>query len=362
MYELSTIPPLLTSTVHSSKLYTRMNSFLLSKGVYMSFTGYSESQNLPRRTFISAACCFALLPLSAQAAYPEQVIKLFVGFPPGGGGDTYGRALANAMSKVMGKTMIIENRAGAGATLAASVVARSKPDGYSLLLVLSGNFSAAPAVNPELPYKVPGDFTPIAKFVDSPYGIMVAANSPYKNINDYLTAAKTGKMTFAAVGTGGASHLVMELLKQKTGLKMMHVPYKGASAAMNELLGGLVDSFINPYVPLMPQIKGGKMRVLAVSGNSRMSSLPDVPTFKEAGIDIDMSLWYGIVAPAGIPKDVLEKLTSVTKEALKDPELMRILQTDGGSVVPLYGDDFKKLIVSDMAKFKEVAKNANIAQ
>lgn len=328
----------------------------------MTIHDFSAPQALPRRTFISAACCFGLLPLSAQAAYPEQVIKLFVGFPPGGGGDTYGRALANALGKVMGKTVIIENRAGAGGTLAASVVARAKPDGYSLLLVLSGNFSAAPAVNAELSYKVPDDFVPIAKFVDSPYGIMVAANSPYKTINDYLTAAKSGKLTFAAVGTGGASHLVMELLKQKTGLKIMHVPYKGASAAMNELFGGLVDSFINPYVPLMPQIKGGKMRILAITGNSRMASIPDVPTFKEAGIDIDMNLWYGIVAPAGTPKDVIDKLTSATKESLKDPELMRILQTDGGSVLPMYGDDFRRLIVSDMARFKEVAQKSNIVQ
>lgn len=328
----------------------------------MSFRIIASPLQLSRRQVMAAVGCAALSPLCAHAAYPDQIIRLYVGFPPGGGGDTYGRALANSLGKVLGKTVIIENRPGAGGTIAAGTVAKSKPDGYSLLLVLSGNFSAAPAVNPELPYKVPDDFVPIAKFVESPYGIMVPANSPFTTIKDYLSAAKKGKLSFAAVGTGGASHIVMEMIKQQSGLNIMHVPYKGAAGAVNELLGGLVDSFINPYVPLMPQIKGGKMRLLAITGKSRAPSLPEVPTFKEAGIDLDMNLWYGLVVPAGTPKEVVDKLTAATKEALKDPELMRILHSDGGIVEPLYGDDFRKVIVNDMSRFKAAALKSNITQ
>lgn len=328
----------------------------------MSFRTNASPLQLSRRQAIAAACCTAFVPFSAHAAYPEQIVRLYVGFPPGGGGDTYGRALANSLGKVLGKSVIIENRAGAGGTVAAGMVAKSKPDGYSLLLVLSGNFSAAPAVNPELPYKVPDDFVPIAKFVDSPYGLMVPGNSPYTTIQEYLAAAKKGQLTFAAVGTGGASHIVMEMIKQHAGLNILHVPYKGAAGAVNELLGGLVDSFINPYVPLMPQIKGGKMRLLAITGKNRAPSLPDVPTFKEVGIDIDMTLWYGLVVPAGTPKDVIDRLTAATRKALQDPELMRVLQADGGGVEPLFGDDFRSLIVGDMSRFKAAAKKSNITQ
>lgn len=326
----------------------------------MNLQNLASSFQLSRRQVMVAACGAALSPLSAHAAYPDQVIKLFVGFPPGGGGDTYGRALANALGKVLGKSVIVENRAGAGGTIAGSMVAKAKPDGYTLLLVLSGSFSAAPAVKSDLPYKVPEDFIPIAKLVDSPYGLVVRGDSPYTSIQDYLQKAKQGKMTYASVGAGGASHIVAEMIKQQSGVDILHVPYKGAAPAMNDLFGGLVDSFVNPYVPLMPQIKSGKMRLLAITGNARAAGLPNVPTFKEAGIDIDMTLWYGVVAPAGTPKDVIDKLTAATKEALKDPDLLRVYQADGGQVAPLYGEQFRELMVRDIQKFKTAVEKGGI--
>lgn len=328
----------------------------------MNMQNVSSLFPLSRRQVMLAACGAALSPLSVHAAYPEQVIKLFVGFPPGGGGDTYGRALAHSLGKVLGKTIIVENRAGAGGTIAAGTVARSKPDGYTLLLVLSGSFSAAPAVKSDLPYKVPEDFVPIAKVVDSPYGLVVRGDSPYTSINAYLEAAKKGKMTFASVGAGGASHIVMEMIKQQAGVDVLHVPYKGAANAMNDLLGGLVDSFVNPYVPLMPQIKSGKLRLLAITGDARARTVPAVPTFKEVGIDINMTLWYGLVAPAGAPKEVVEKLINATKEALKDPALLRVYQADGGQVSPLYGDQFRELMVRDIEKFRVAVEKAGIRE
>lgn len=322
----------------------------------------SPSLRLSRRQLLLAACGAALAPLHAHAAYPEQIIKLVVGFPPGGGGDTYGRALAAALAKVLGKTVIVENRAGAGGAIAGSMVARAKPDGYTLLLVLSGSFSAAPAVKSDLPYKVPEDFIPIAKLVDSPYGLVVRADSPYTSIQDYLQKAKEGKMSFASVGAGGASHIVMEIVKQQAGVEILHVPYKGASNAMNDLLGGMVDSFMNPYVPLMPQIKTGKLRLLAVTGNARPPGLPNVPTFKEVGLDVDLTLWYGLVAPAGTPADVIATLTTATRQALKDPELLRTYEADGGQVKPLFGDQFRDLMVRDIEKFKVAVEKAGIRE
>jgi tripartite-type tricarboxylate transporter receptor subunit TctC len=326
----------------------------------MKFTSLALASRVLRRFLLLAACGAALLPMASQAAYPEQVIKLVVGFPPGGGGDTYGRALANSLGKVLGKSVIVENRAGAGGTIAGNMVAKAKPDGSTLLLVLSGSFSAAPAVRSDLPYRVPDDFIPIAKLVDSPYGLVVRGDSPYTSIQDYLQKAKQGKMTYASVGTGGASHIVAEMVKQQAGVDILHVPYKGTGPAMNELLGGLVDSFMNPYVPLMSQIKSGKMRLLAISGNERAKELPNVPTFKEVGIDIDLTLWYGVVAPAGTPKIVVDKLTRATQQALKDPELLRVYQADGGQVQPLFGDQFRELMVRDIQKFRTAVEKGNI--
>ncbi|MES2185718.1 MAG: tripartite tricarboxylate transporter substrate binding protein [Pseudomonadota bacterium] len=317
---------------------------------------------LSRRHALLAAGAAALSPLAAHAAYPEQIIKLFVGFPPGGGGDLYGRALAAALSKALDKTVLVENRAGANGTIAAGVVAKSKPDGYTLLLVLSGSFSAAPAVKPDLPYRVPEDFIPIAKLVDSPYGLVVSAESPYKTIQEYLQKARQGKMSYASVGAGGASNIVMEMIKQQSGIDILHVPYKGTGNALTDLLGGQVDSFVNPYVPLMPQVKSGKLRLLAITGDKRAPDLPGVPTFKEAGIDVNLTLWYGLVAPAGTPKDVIDKLTDATKQALKDPDLLRVYTADGGQVNPLYGDDYRRLIVRDIEKFKAAVEKGNIKE
>jgi tripartite-type tricarboxylate transporter receptor subunit TctC len=150
------------------------------------------------------------------------------------------------------------------------------------------------------------------------------------------------------------------MVKQQAGVDILHVPYKGTGPAMNELLGGLVDSFMNPYVPLMSQIKSGKMRLLAISGNERAKELPNVPTFKEVGIDIDLTLWYGVVAPAGTPKTIVDKLTLATQQALKDPELLRVYQADGGQVQPLFGDQFRELMVRDIQKFRTAVEKGNI--
>ncbi len=307
----------------------------------------------PRRRLVLAACGgVALAPLSAYAAYPQQPLKLFVGFPPGGGADLYGRVLANSLGKSLGQSVVVENRAGAGGSIAGGIVANAKPDGYTLLLAMSGNFSAAPAVRDDLPYKVPDDFAPIAKLVDSPYGLVVSGDSPYTSIEDFLQRAKKGKLSFASPGVNGASHLVMEMVKQKAGVEILHVPYKGAAPALNDLFAGLVDSFVNPYTGLMPQIKSGKLRLLATTSAARNPALPDVPTFKEAGVDIDMTLWYGLVAPAGTPNEVISKLTDATREALADPEVLRVYTADGAQSAPIFGADFRSLIVADIEKFR----------
>ena len=309
--------------------------------------------------FLSAAGFTSMAGL-AHAAYPEQPIKLVVGFPPGGGGDLYGRAIANALSKHIGQAVIVENKAGAGGNIAAETVAHARPDGYTLILAMSGNMGSAPAIRPSLPYKVPDDFVPIAQLVETPFGLMVASNSPITSIQQYLSEAKQGKLTYASTGTGGASQIVMELVKQQAGLDILHIPYRGSGPALNDLYGGQVASFFAPYTPLMGQIAGGKLRLLAVSSVKRVPSLPDVPTLKESGIDVMMTQWYGIAAPAGTPGDVVDTINLAIKQSMTDPDLLKTYRADGAQEASLTGASFREFIVNDIANYKRAVDRGGL--
>lgn len=297
---------------------------------------------------------------AAHAAYPEQPIKLVVGFPPGGGGDLYGRTIANALAKHIGQAVIVENKGGAGGNIAAESVARARPDGYTLILAMSGNFGSAVAIRPTLPYKVPDDFVPIAQLVETPFGLMVGSQSPIKSARQFVAEAKSSKLSYASTGTGGAAQIVMEMVKQQAGIDVMHVPYRGSGPALNDLYGGQVASFFAPYTPLMGQITGGKLRLLAVSSDKRVPSLPDVPTLKESGIDVVMTQWYGLAAPAGTPKDVVDHISEAVKKAMKDPELLKVYRADGAQESHLMGDAFRDFIVKDIATYKRAVERGNL--
>ena len=310
----------------------------------------------------AAVAAAGLLALSgvAQAAYPDQPLKLVVGFPPGGGGDLYGRAIAMALGKTLGQTVVVDNRPGAGGDIGAEFVSRAKPDGYTLILAMSGNMGSSPAVRPNLNYKVPDDFTPIAELVETPYGLMVAADSPIKTIQEYIAAAKSGKLTYASTGTGGAAQIVMEMVKQQANLNILHIPYKGSGPALNDLYGGQVNSFFAPYTPLMGQINGGKLRLLAISTEQRLAAMPQVPTLKEAGIDVVMTQWYGLAGPDGMSKEVVDKLTDGVKAAMQDPQLMNIFRANGARESTLTGPAFRDFIVRDMGNYKAAVKRGNL--
>lgn len=303
--------------------------------------------------------CFAG---AAQAAYPDQPIKLVVGFPPGGGGDLYGRTIALALSKHIGQTVIVDNKAGAGGNIAAESVARSKPDGYTLILAMSGNFGSTVALRPNLPYKVPDDFVPIAQLVETPFGLMVDGNSPIKTVKQFAAEAKSkpGKMTYASTGTGGSAQIVMEMVKQKAEVDILHIPYRGSGPALNDLFGGQVSSFFAPYTPLMGQISSGKIKLLAVSTPKRIPSLPDVPTLQESGIDVVMTQWYGLAAPAGTPKDVVDHISRAVKEAMKEPELLKVYRADGAQESHVAGKAFSDFIVKDIANYRRAVEKGNL--
>ena len=302
-----------------------------------------------------ALACTGLLAVAApaHAAYPEQPIKLLVGFPPGGGGDLYGRMIAQALSRTVGQNVIVENRAGAGGNIGADLVAKSKPDGYTLLLAMSGNLAVAPATKPQaIPYKVPDDFAYVGQMLEAPHGLFVAHNSRFKTAKEYLDAAKTQKLTFASTGTGAAAHIGMEMVKQAANAEILHVPYKGSGPAITDMIGGQVDSFFATASPLVGQVRQGQLRLLAITGDKRNPAIPDVPTFKELGLNIPVTQWYGLVAPAGTPEPVLKHLSEHLGRALATPEVQQAIRKDAATERHLPGEAFRKFIVEDIARYK----------
>jgi tripartite-type tricarboxylate transporter receptor subunit TctC len=289
----------------------------------------------------------------AQAAFPDQPIRLVVGFPPGGGGDLYGRLIAQALSKTIGQPVIVENRAGAGGNIAADLVAKSKPDGYTLLLAMSGNLAVAPATKPHtIAYKVPDDFAPIGLMLEAPHGLFVAHNSRFKTAKELLAAATTRHLSFASTGTGAAAHLGMEMVKQAAGIDMLHVPYKGSGPAITDMLGGQVDSFFATASPLIGQVRQGQLRLLAITGGKRSPAIPDVPTFKEMGLDVPVMQWYGLVAPAGTPQPIVKMLSEHLSRALATPEVRNAIEKDAATVHDLPMEGFRTFILEDIARYK----------
>ncbi|MEY2684538.1 MAG: hypothetical protein RJA09_1682, partial [Pseudomonadota bacterium] len=281
---------------------------------------FNGSQKQSRWILWLVAGVLALLTGPTWAQYPEQPIKLVVGFPPGGGGDLYGRMIANALGKTLGQTVVVDNRAGAGGNIAADMVAKAKPDGYTLLLAMSGNLAVSAATKPQLiPYKVPDDFAPVGLILEAPHGLFVAQNSRFKTAKDLLAAAKTQNLTFASTGAGGAAHLGMEMVKQSAGVNLLHVPYRGSGPAITDMIGGQVDSFFATASPLVNNVRQGQLRLLAITGDTRSPALPEVPTFKELGVSVPVVQWYGLVAPAGTPAPVLKTLSEHLSKALSTP-------------------------------------------
>ncbi|MBT2326590.1 tripartite tricarboxylate transporter substrate binding protein [Variovorax paradoxus] len=316
---------------------------------------------IQRCALMLATACLASIAATASAAgYPEQPIRLLIGFPPGGGGDLYGRAIANELGKHIGKPVVVENKAGAGGNIAAELMTQAKPDGYTLLLAMSGNVGSAPAIRTNLPYKVPDDFVFISQLVETPYGLVVSADSKIKTVQDYVAAARGGKLTYASTGTGGAAQIVMEMVKQQGKLDILHIPYKGSGPVMTDLMGGLVDSFFAPYTPLMGQISSGKLRLLAVSTDKRVASMPDVPTLKESGIDVVMTQWYGLAAPKGTPKPIIDKITQAVKQAMQAPEVLRVYRADGAQESTRTGAAFRDFVLQDIANYKRGVERGNL--
>jgi tripartite-type tricarboxylate transporter receptor subunit TctC len=295
----------------------------------------------------------------AQANYPDKPIKLIVPFPPGGGTDIIGRLIADKLTSTLGWKMVVDNKPGAGGTLGMDAAAKSKPDGYTLVLGQTSNLSIAPALFPNLGYDPVKAFTPVTLVDSAPLVLVVGANSPYKSLADVVNAAKAtpGKLLFASAGNGTVAHLAGELFQTTAGVKYTHVPYKGAAQAMPDVISGRANFFISSLETALPQIKAKQIRALGVTSPKRVTALPDVPTFAEAGFkNSEAATWFGILVPAGTPEPIVARLNSEISKVLQSPDIKERL----GGEVQTGPKEFAAVIKSDQERWSKIIKEAGV--
>ncbi len=290
-------------------------------------------------------------------AYPAKPIRIVVGFVPGGGSDFIARLVSAKLTESLGRTVIVENRPGAGAVIATEFVAKAPADGYTLLLGSAGPFGIVPALNPKTPYDSQRDFDPITLVVIMPFLMTVHPSLPVKNVKDLVALAKTkpGQLNFGSPGHGSTNHLANEMLKLMTKIDLTHVPYKGVSAAMTDVIAGQIQILSGDLTTLLPPVKAGRLRAVAVTSGKRSSIAPDIPTIAESGVPgYDTSGWFGMVAPAGTPRAVIERLNADMVKGITTPESRERLGTLGGDVVANTPAEFTAFIRADYAKWAKL--------
>jgi tripartite-type tricarboxylate transporter receptor subunit TctC len=294
------------------------------------------------------------------AKYPSRPIHIVVGFTPGGGNDLIARIVGQKLSEDLGQPVIIDNKPGAGAIVATEYVAKSAPDGYTLLVGASGAMSINPAVYTKLSYDSIRDFIPVSELGSFPLILIVNASSPIKSVAELVAYAKANpdKANYSSAST--AFQLATELFKQKTGAPMQEIPYKGAADSVMAVISGQVTATIADAGPVSGQIKGGQVRALAVAAPKRTEDLPDVPTMKEAGADVEAVLWSGIFAPKNTPPAIVKKLEGEFMRIARLPDVIARLKPLGIESVGNSSDDFAKILASDIARWTDVAKAGHI--
>lgn len=309
--------------------------------------------------------CLAIMlaPAAAHAEFPAHAIRLLVGYPPGGGGDLYGRAIATELGHVLHTSVVVENRPGAGGNIAATITARSKPDGYTLLLAMSSNIALAPVVmGAKLQYHVPADFTAIGGIAQAPHGLFVAAKSKYETAQQVFDAAKTSKLSYGSSGPGSVGYAAMEMVKKNTSLNVLPIPYSGSGPAILDLVSGRTDLFFATAPPVMNQVTSGNLRLLAITGEEPNPAMPGVPTFKQLGIDVTVTQWYGLVGPAGMPPEVVKTLSEALSKALDAPSVKAQIVRDGATELRLTPQQFHDFIVKDIARYQAGVPTALIEE
>lgn len=298
----------------------------------------------------------------ALSAYPEKVVRIVVPFAPGGPNDIIGRLLAQELSVRWGQQVIVENRPGGGSTIGGMAVAKAPADGYTLLMA-SSTFAVQPSLMPNLPYNVQRDFIPVIKAVDAPIVIITRADSPIKSITDLINYAKQnpGKVTFGSAGVSSTPHLAGEYFNKFASVQMTHVPYKGDTPNVLGVVDGSVLIGFSGLAAALPHIKGGRLRAVAVTTTTKLADYPDIGTVNESGLPgFDVVGWYSLFAPTGTPAPIIKQIADAAMSILSMPEIKAKLGTMGLAVTPLGPDEFKPFLDSEIKKFGEVVKAANI--
>lgn len=317
----------------------------------------------PLRLLTLWACALLLsTPVHAQG-WPNKPIRLVVPFTPGGSSDILGRAIGQKLAESLGQPVIIDNVPGAGGSVGADKVAKAAPDGYTLLMGHIGTLAVNPAIYPKLPYDPVRDFAPVAWVANVPNVLVVHPKVPAQNLRELVTYAKArpGRLNYGSGGNGSAAHLATEYLKLQTGTFIVHVPYRGAAPAVGDLVVGQTDLLFTGAPALISFIKSGQLRALAVSSKTRLPALPEVPTVAESGYPgFEADQWYGVVAPAGTPADIVRQLNTHINQALSSPELKTRLASEGAIAVPTTPEAYGALIRREIERWKPVVKAGNI--
>ena len=305
----------------------------------------------------AAALCCAALPAAAQD-WPSRTVKLIVPFGAGGSADVFGRFLAQRLQETLGQTFVVENKPGGGAVIGTDAVAKSAPDGYTLL-VMSNTHTVNESLLKNKPYELMRDFTPVAPINASDLVLVARAALPSNTLPELIKAAKAKPdgMTYASSGPGTPYHMAGELFKVMAGIQILHVPYKGSGGARTDVLGGQVDMMFDAIPTMSEHIKGGKVKALAVSGKARSPILPDVPTLAEAGVPgYEATIWLGLVAPKGTPAAIVNRLNAEVSKITADPEVRRLWATQGTAAMTMSVDEFGRYLVGDIAKWEKIVK------
>ncbi len=313
------------------------------------------------QTFIYLLFGMLASSLCAQT-YPTKPVKIVVPSAPGGGTDIVARLLAQSFSKALGQNFIVENKPGAGNLIGIETVARAPADGYTLLFVASP-LVLNPILFKKVNYDPIKDFSPISLAATAPNILVVHPSTPATNVKEWVELAHKGqnKLSYASAGVGTSPHMSMELFNAMAGIQTLHIPYKGTTPAVTDLLGGQVNAMFSNALTVMPHIQSGKLRALAVSGNRRLELLPDVPTVMEAGIAQYVSLqWYGLLAPAGTPLAVIQTINREMVKALQSKDIKDKLASEGAEPVGSTPAEFANLIKNDFDKWSKVAKSSGI--
>ncbi len=318
---------------------------------------------MKRRQVLTLACALSACSLALAQSYPNKVIKLQVPFAPGGTTDVVARIIAEPLGKALGQNVIVENKAGGGGSIGAAETARATPDGYSLGVATVSSMAANPAINPKIPYHPVNDFTPIVNIAATPNVLAVHPSFPAKNYKEFIAAVRKapGKYSHASSGTGTILHLQMELFKDQTQTFITHIPYRGSGPALNDAVAGQVEMIFDNLPSALPFIQAGKLIPIAVAAPKRLEQLPNVPTFKEVGLEpVNRMAFFGIIGPKGLPKEVVDKVNAGVRKSLEDPAVRKRIEGTGSLIVANTPEQFAEQIKAEFEIYKQLVNSRKL--